>query len=359
MSLRKVLPAMLLAVCLACPPGAAIAQSQGLKLPEPLFQGFGNNRRTAQNTQNSDSAVRVIQLEDQVRALNGRIEELNFQLLELQELLRKMQEDNEFRFQELESRRGGAKGKSKIARAERPVVKEDLRGKSQPSEQVGPARGSDGDSIAQIIEQNPPARTIDGVELYDGSQGSGTALKPGSLGTMTFDSNGNVVDSDIGRPIDLTRQGQAPLHGVPSNNRNREVASLASSTDAEQLYDLGYNYIQAGDYELAENTFGEFSAKFPDHQKIPEARFWLGESLYSQGQYEEAARVFLDAHKQYGDSRMGPQTLLKLANSLANMDQRELACATYAEVPRKYPDISKAVRNKLNADRNSASCSTN
>lgn len=355
---------MLCAACIVLPPGAAGAQSQGLKLPEPLFPGFGNNRRTAQaqqKAQTSDAAARVIQLEGQVRDLNGRIEELNFQVLELQELIRKMQEDNEFRFQELESRRGGSKSRPKIARVDRPEVKESLPGKTQPSERTERAPASDGDSIARIIEQSPPQpRTIDGVELFDGGQGSSAqALQPQALGTMTFDANGNVIDSDIGRPIDLTRQGSAPLDGAASAGQNQQVASLVPTSDPDQLYDLGYNYIQAGDYELAENTFGEFAARYPDHQKIAEARFWLGESLYSQGQYEEAARIFLDAHKQYGDSRMGPQTLLKLANSLANMDQRELACATYAEVPRKYPDISKAVRDKLAADQSSASCGTN
>ena len=45
---------------------------------------------------------RVYQLEEQVRSLNGKVEELTFQLLELQEQLRRNQEDNEFRFQQLE-----------------------------------------------------------------------------------------------------------------------------------------------------------------------------------------------------------------------------------------------------------------
>jgi tol-pal system protein YbgF len=239
-----------------------------------------------------------------------------------------------------------------------------LPGKLQPSEPVNGARGSDGDSIARIIENGQPVRSAEGVELYDGrqSQGDGgTGLQPQALGSMTFDANGNIVDTNIDKPIDLTRQNRrgAPLDGVPAAGGNREIAALPSSGDPDQLYELGYNYIQAGDYELAENTFGEFAARYPENPRIAEARFWLGESLYSQGQYEEAARIFLDAHKQYPDSRMGAQTLLKLANSLAAMNQRELACATYAEVPKKYPDISKSVRDKLAVDRISSSCNTN
>lgn len=362
MSNRFLLPAILIAAGMLLPPGTAFAQSSTMQFPRPLLPGFGQKRQAAQVEQSTDAAVRVIQLEDQLRQLTGRIEELNFQILELQEKMRKMQEDNEFRFQDLESRRGGVERPPRIARHERPP-QETPPGKLQPSEPVDGAQGPDGDSIAQIIDNGQPVRTVDGVELYDGqSQGNnGTRLEPRALGSMTFDANGNIVDTNIDKPIDLTRQsrGGQPLDGVPAVGGNREMAALPSSGDPEQLYELGYNYIQAGDYELAENTFGEFAARYPDHPRIAEARFWLGESLYSQGQYEEAARIFLDAHKQYPNSRMGAQTLLKLANSLAAMNQRELACATYAEVPKKYPDISKSVRDKLAADRISSSCNTN
>jgi tol-pal system protein YbgF len=356
---------MLIVAGLLLPPGTVWAQSSNMQLPRPLLPGFGQKRQAAQVQQSTDEAVRVIQMEDQLRQLTGRIEELNFQILELQEKMRKMQEDNEFRFQDLESRRGGVEhgsGSSKIARQVQPP-EVTQRGKLQPSEPVNSAPGTGGDSIAHVIENGQPVRSVDGVELYDGQsrRDGGTGPQPQALGSMTFDANGNIVDTNIDKPIDLTRRsrGGQPLDGVPADGGNREIAALPSSGDPEQLYELGYNYIQAGDYELAENTFGEFAARYPDHPQIAEARFWLGESLYSQGQYEEAARIFLDAHKQYPNSRMGAQTLLKLANSLAAMNQRELACATYAEVPKKYPDISKPVRDKLAADRISSSCNTN
>ena len=48
------------------------------------------------------SDPRLTQLEEEIRKLSGTVEELNFQVLQMQEQLRKMQEDNEFRFQELE-----------------------------------------------------------------------------------------------------------------------------------------------------------------------------------------------------------------------------------------------------------------
>src|SRR6218665_338072 len=56
----------------------------------------------------SNEVGRIGQLEEEVRQLNGRIEEMSFQLLQMQEQIRKFQEDNEFRFQDLESGKSGS-----------------------------------------------------------------------------------------------------------------------------------------------------------------------------------------------------------------------------------------------------------
>ena len=323
--------------------------------------------------QASDGAFRVNQLEEEVRGLNGRIEDLTFQLLQLQEQLRKMQEDNEFRFQQLEEKRGDLGTGRRPAAGSGIAAGGTLPGKSTPSEQDTSAQRSDGDQIARTIEGAAPPKTIDGVEVYQGPPAA-EGLQPRALGTLTFDANGNVVAAAPGAPVDLSRPGGGragsgdalpgvePLPGgsgveaEPMDGGG--LASLDTIADPNELYDLGYNYVQAGDYHDAEMTFAAFSERFPQNPRLGEARFWLGESILSQGRYEESAKIFLDAHKRFPDSHMGPQTLLKLGVSLAGMNQRELACATLAEVPKKYPSLSTSVRARVAAEQKSASCKT-
>ena len=62
----------------------------------------------------SSEVGRIGQLEEQIRSLNGRIEEMSYQLLQMQEQIRKFQEDNEFRFQELEGGKSGSTKKSQL-----------------------------------------------------------------------------------------------------------------------------------------------------------------------------------------------------------------------------------------------------
>ena len=83
----------------------------------------------------SDQGYRISVLEEQVRQLNGKIEELNFQLLELQELIRRLQEDNEFRFQELEQKGSLSGGSNDLATSDTTINTDtDSLEKPEPSE---------------------------------------------------------------------------------------------------------------------------------------------------------------------------------------------------------------------------------
>ncbi|MDP4823252.1 MAG: tol-pal system protein YbgF, partial [Aestuariivirgaceae bacterium] len=61
-----------------------------------------------------DSALRLSQMEDQMRQLVGQIENLNIELRQTKEQLARMQADAEFRLQQLE---GGAPGTTAGAQA--------------------------------------------------------------------------------------------------------------------------------------------------------------------------------------------------------------------------------------------------
>ena len=193
---------------------------------------------------------------------------------------------------------------------------------------------------------------------------------------MKFDENGNVIEAAPGDPVDLSnpasdvpvQSAELPPPGGDGNGEalpgvevapESEPQVAALPEDPDQLYDLGYGYIQAGDYKQAESTFREFSERYKNNPRLGEARFWLGESVFEQRRYEDAAKIFLETHKKFPKSPLGAQNLLKLGVSLAGMNQRELACATLAEVPNKYPNLSNAVRAKVAAEQKAASCTTN
>lgn len=292
--------------------------------------------------QSSNTDYRVSVLEEQVRQLNGKIEELNFQLLEMQELIRRMQEDNDFRFQQLEEKQGnlGSQNSETAQTDEDGFISLE---KPEPSDQQTASAGSDG-----INESTNTKKTIDGVELYDGDPQVEENFGQ-SLGTIQFDENGNVINSTLGKPLDLT---------AGLGNPNNPVEN-ALPQDADSLFQLGYDNVQTGRYEDAEIALIAFSEQHASHPRLPEARFWLGESYLGRGQYRKAAETYLNAQKQWPNSKFGPQSLLKLGVSMAGLNQRELACATFAEVLQKYPDASRAIKRNVAYEQRAAKCAMN
>ena len=320
---------LFLSLCLGC---AAVMPVKALEPGTPIIQ-----------VQSGDAAYRVSVLEEQVRQLNGRIEELTFQLLEMQEKLRRQNEDTEFRFQELEQKKGSLDdgATDNLASNDGETSLE----KPEPSDQTVFNTDTDGNS-EQTDTQTATAPTIDGVEIYQGEGG----LDPnpsGTLGTIQFDENGNIIDSTIGKPLDLT--------ALPKAGEAQDLLPQ----NANELFDLGYNHVQTGRYEDAEIALVKFSESYVDHPRLPEARFWLGESYLGRSQFKQAAEVYLDAQKRWPNSKFGPQTLLKLGVSLAGLNQRELACATFAKVTQKYPDTSRVIRRNVAYEQNAARCLTN
>ncbi len=282
------------------------------------------------------SDPRVGQLEEQLRTLNGTIEELNFQVLQLQEQLRKIQEDYDFRLQELEKKSDASgKSNSKVAgNTTKPATDLDT---SQPS------------SVEDVIADDTPGATNE--------NGSGETLgaPEKNFGVITVDKDGNV--KSVESPGSGVAAGDAPpAAGTGNQNGGSIVAALPNTEDPEELYRNSYQLILSGDYSVAETGFRDHISRFPKSERTADAHFWLGEAQLGQKKYREAAETFLAASKQYPKAKKAPDTLLKLGISLAGLQQKEVACATFGEVTKRYPKASAALKERVKQEQALASC---
>jgi len=337
----------------------------GVELPSL----FGSKKQPADQVQMAQSnSGGMTGLEDQLRQMNGKIEELNFQILQMQEQMRKQQEDNEFRFQQLE---GGSQGKPASGQkksdassdtnrsvAEAPAAPAD-NGGGQPADsqssgdQTATAQSGGGQSNQDVIVESSngdPGKVIPGTP-------------PKTFGTITVDKNGNVVDAGGNGGQDAApAQAAAPAQpAAPAKTKSGKsggtvVAALPDTNDPEELYRNSYQFILSGDYKTAEQGFRDHISRFPKDAKAADAHYWLGESLLGQQKYRDAAEVFLAASKDYPKAKKAPDMLLKLGVSLVGLKQRDVACATFSEVGKRYPDISATLKERVKQERALAAC---
>lgn len=283
---------------------------------------------------------RVSQLQEQVRDLSGKLEELNFQILQMQEQMRKQQEDNEYRFQELEKNKqtdAGSTSGSKAASV------------ASSSQQDMATASEDAASVSQNATDTKSADSVAiGSDADHSQQGSGKP--PRQLGSIRMDANGNV----IGETMDVEPEA------VPeeASRYGQETASipLPDVDNPNALYEAAYQYILSGDYKAAEAGFRAHIDRYPADPMTADARYWLGEALFGQKRLSEAASVFIDTQRDYPDSKRGAENMLKLGITLQAMGNHEVACATFAQIGSRYPNSTPAVMASIDKAKAASGC---
>jgi len=290
----------------------------------------------------SDS-FQVQQLEEEVRRLNGKVEEMNFLLLQLQEKLRKMEEDNEGRFQEIEEKQSDA-GDSAVEKtedvAEAPQTGgADRLGKPEPSET--PAASDDNRDTTETAAATPSATPPE-------APAKPRDLTPRALGTLTFDSNGNVIDA---------RPENEQLAGLPDSTSQDEALNASEfGSTPDEVFAAGKKSIDSRDYETARRALAAHRAAWPEDPAAGQVLHYLGEAQFWQKKYFEAANAHLEAHKNFPEAPTAPDNLLGLGLALAGLNQREVACATYAEVIKQYPESEPRLGERVKDEQASARC---
>lgn len=358
--------ALLLALTCSCAPAPAATRPvagtvPGLRLAQ---QDQGEDNPDAAGDA-SAAVLRLGRLEEQVRALTGQIEQLQFQNRKLEENLRKMQADTDFRFQDLQ--RG----------APAPV---------RPAVPLGTKRGDAAapDATPQTQTAAGPATTPvpapKGGDAFDPDANPDAPGAPKPLGTTPASAplaqrpaRGAAIE-DSHAPLDLMRpragaEAPAPADiavlaptvipapsGAPRDTGG--VASLVPGGTREE-YDADVGLYKQGQYEGAANGFAAFADKYPKDRLVPDAVYLAGESFARLGRHREAAEQFLKISTDYAKSPRAPDALLRLGMSLNALGAREQACATYQEVTKRYPGATVDVRSGVDRELKRARCTGN
>jgi tol-pal system protein YbgF len=309
----------------------------------------------------NELGMRVGRIENALRQLTGTIEQLQHQNQMLQMQLKRMQDDTEFRFQQLGSRGGGVAPPAAAPPVTAPPGAAPARAApGQRSDVFDPSRDPNAPGAPRTLGNasapaQPPAA---GQQI--GAPGGREAGAPLDLSTLAGNPPAAQQPQEA-PPMTAPPQNGQPVQPQasqppPARNANVQLATLPPSASPKDEFQLAYGYVLHKDYALAEQAFRNFLSRYPGEANAADAHYWLGESLYQQQRYRDAAESFLAVSTKYAKSSKAPDSLLRLGESLAALNQREAACATFAEIKRKYPRASSAVKNGVAREQKRAHC---
>jgi tol-pal system protein YbgF len=246
--------------------------------------------------------VRLARIEEELRQLTGRIEQLEFGQRALEGRIDQLVQDLDQRLLALEGGAGAAA-----------------------------AQGSD-TATRQALAPRP--------------EGAGAAAAQPETGASPADERtlGVVPQSAL---LDLPRPDPGAIAPPPE----------ASNLPPQQQYDAAMQLLRGGDYAGAEGGLQLFLDLNEEHPLAPNAAYWLAETHYVRKNYAAAAAAFARNYRLYGkDDAKAPDNLLKLGMSLQGLQETEKACLTYAELAKEFPNAPVHIQQAMARERQRAAC---
>ncbi|WP_189427309.1 tetratricopeptide repeat protein [Devosia pacifica] len=323
------------------PAHAALTVSGGQQQPPKTDRVL-----VAQTQQEAQLALRIQQLEEQIRTLTGQVEGLSFQVTQMQTLLERLQEENAQLFRQMQGGGGAPPAVTEqLPAPDGQGVEIEVPNTDIPEQGVVPLPGE--------IEFDP--RFDDGSEPLPSDQDYEQlnedlgAVSPDEVSADPLIGTGQAGIATLG-DLPVERDLQQPL------DLNFTPASIDQSADASAQFNAGYEAMMSGDFAFAEDQFRQFVALYPDDERSAEAANWLGASLLEQGENQQAAEVLLDAYETQPESPRAPDLLLQLSTALAREGERDAACRTLNAIPDRFAELTDDFQTRLNQQQEEAEC---
>jgi len=304
-----------------------------------------------------DLSIRLDRMESALRQLTGTLEQLQYRNQQLEMQLKRMQDDTEYRFQQLGSKGGPPAGAQPRAMSpQTPVNAPPAAAPGSRSDVFNPAQHPNAPGAPRALGNEAAAAPLQNADNEPpvGAPGGRAPGAPLDLSTLA----GNAPAQP---EVPMANAAPMPPSQLPPPARDTsatgtQLATLPPSATPKDEYDMAYGYVLHKDYALAEQAFRDFLRKYPDEKLVPDAQYWLGESLFQRQRYRDAAESFLAVSTKFEHAGKAPDALLRLGQSLAALNQKEAACATLAEVGRKFPRASGTVKRGVTQEQKRAHC---
>ena len=258
--------------------------------------------------------VRLSALEEQLRSIQGSIEQATFQNRQLQERLDKFQADVEFRLSNSSGSPLGGAPTSPLGAA--PAV---AAPQPAPVTSIPAPANTDRPGVSA---QYAPAAPVDSTTATQSAYNAGTVATLGRRPEPVADASGKT-----------------------------------SFDNPRDQYNYAFKLLNQAKYAEAGQQFEQFIANYPSDPLAGNAYYWLGETHYVRRDYVKASDQFRQGFEAKPNGPKAADNLLKLSMSLNALGRSKDACVVLDQVIKKFSSSSTSVRDKANQERNRIGCS--
>ena len=155
-----------------------------------------------------------------------------------------------------------------------------------------------------------------------------------ALGLSPLPGSGNITGGNT------ISTGPSPTGTLPAGPTT--TGPLAPLTE-DGAFNQAKNLYKQGKMEEARSAFLKFVSDFPASNKVPSAKFWVGETFYYQKRFEESVLEYQRVIQDHPKSHKVPAAMLKQAFAFAEIKDSTSARVILKRLIKSYPKTQQAV----------------
>jgi tol-pal system protein YbgF len=154
----------------------------------------------------------------------------------------------------------------------------------------------------------------------------------------------SLVQDDLSLKVSALEERLGRVEAAPA------AAPAATPETPEALYQRGLDLIQKeGNFVRGRGQMENFLQRFPGHELVVNAMYWIGEAFFGEKQYESAILQFQEVIQKHGSHPKAAAALLKQGLTFHALGDEKNARVILQQVVERFPksDEAKKAREKL------------
>jgi len=144
-------------------------------------------------------------------------------------------------------------------------------------------------------------------------------------------------------PGEKSSTGSEPEPQVPAVKQSVPVVEGPEVSSEQRLYDVNLALYRHEKYEEAITGFKNYVQKYPNSPLADNAQFWVGESHMALKQYEQAILAFQQVIKKYPKGNKTPNAILRQALAFYEIKDKTSSTLLLKKLIKEYPKSNEAM----------------
>jgi tol-pal system protein YbgF len=173
----------------------------------------------------------------------------------------------------------------------------------------------------------------------------------GKIGTQDLADNTKAIAAATATGTAVTDDTAEEMMKAEENDTAKETDAKIRAE-----YQSAFALVRKTKFSSAEKALQEFIKAYPKHTLAGNAYYWLGEVYYVQTRYEKAAAKFLRGYRDFPQGKWAADSLYKVALSLVPLKKKEEACSTLRRLEKEFPAVKEPLKSKVQEQKTTLAC---